>query len=298
MDPNSSRNHQLYCAAVGDQKVDYYVPKFERFDAGGSLLSWNWPAFFVTFLWLLYRRMYGLAVGYFFLLPFLFAVVLTVLVGTLGPNLGMIVYWPIALAAYFVVVPMFANAVYHWHVKRRLVSLANHAPSHDALVQRVIGQSSTGNVAVIVGGACIAGIFVLGILAAIAIPAYQDYVIRSQVVEGFTLSTPVKVAVAQSYESSGTWPTDLASAGLNEATYTGHYVSGVEVNDGVILIRYGNGANPKIAGHTVSLHPTLADGGNVEWSCGYAAGSATATDIPQKYLPRLCRAGETQVERL
>ena len=50
----------LYRAAVGPSKADFYAPKFQRFDEpGASKVSWNWPAFFVSFIWFLYRRMYG-----------------------------------------------------------------------------------------------------------------------------------------------------------------------------------------------------------------------------------------------
>ena len=66
MDSNSSQNEELYRAAVGESKAGYYVPLFYRFDQpGASRVSWNWPAFFVPFFWMLYRRMYGPGVRVF-----------------------------------------------------------------------------------------------------------------------------------------------------------------------------------------------------------------------------------------
>jgi hypothetical protein len=60
----------LYRAAVGEKKADFYVPKFVRFDRpGASRLSWNWPAFFVSFYWFLYRRMYATWAIYSLLIP-------------------------------------------------------------------------------------------------------------------------------------------------------------------------------------------------------------------------------------
>jgi Tfp pilus assembly major pilin PilA len=287
MERDPSRNEQLYRAAVGEKKADYYVPLFDRFDQGRSLVSWNWPAFFVTFFWLLYRRMYGLAVGYLLGLPLVLAFVLGALIAIFGQKVAVTLYYIGGIAVIFVIIPMFANAIYHWHIKRRIANLANHAPSEEALLQRVIGQSATAGLPVIIGIGCLAAVFVLGILAAIAIPAYQDYTIRSQIVEGLHLAASVKTAVAEAHAASSSWPADLQSLGL-DATPSGKYVSGVEVSDGTILIHYGNAANTKIAGHTLSLQPAEgADG--VEWTCGYSAGSEAQTDVEPKFLPLSCR---------
>jgi type IV pilus assembly protein PilA len=263
------------------------VPLFYRFDQGASRASWNWPSFFVTFFWLLYRRMYGLAVGYLLGLPIALALVLLVLVVIFGQALGALLYWVISFAVTFVIIPIFANAIYHWHVKRRIAALAVGAPSQDAVLQRVIGQSATAGLPVIVGVACLYAVFVVGVLAAIAIPAYQDYTIRSQVAEGLNLAATVKASVAQAYADSNDWPADLQSAGVT-ATPDGKYVDSIEVSDGTILVHYGKAANAKISGRTVSLHPVENTEG-VDWTCGYAAGSDTQTDIEPRYLPTGCR---------
>ena len=104
---------------------------------------------------------------------------------------------------------MFANAIYHWHIKRRIAALAVGAPSTDALQQRVIGQRPTAGLAAIVGVACVYAVFIFGVLAAIAIPAYQDYTIRSQVTEGLMLAAPLEASVAQAHVQSTSWPADL-----------------------------------------------------------------------------------------
>src|SRR5690349_20948780 len=136
MASNPSQTEDLYRAAVGEKKAGYYVPLFYRFDQpGASRASWNWPAFFVTFFWMLYRRMYGLAIGYLLLLPVVIAVLGLLLALVLGPQIGALLYYLMATGTAFVLVPMFANAIYHWHVKRRIAKLAADAPSHDALVQ-------------------------------------------------------------------------------------------------------------------------------------------------------------------
>jgi type IV pilus assembly protein PilA len=290
MDSNSSQNEELYRAAVGESKAGYYLPLFYRYDQpGGSRISWNWPALFVPLLWMIYRRMYGLAAGYFFLYPLALVFLLAIVSAVLGEAVGALFYW-LVLIGVRVLIAMFANAVYHWHVRKRVDKLALDAPSHEALVQRVIGQSS-GNAPVVVAVVGVGGIFMIGILAAIAIPAYQDYTIRSQVSEGLMLAAPIKASVAQAYAASGAWPVELENA-IDSA----RYVSSIEVSDGTILIRYGKAANSKISGQTLSLHPREVEGA-IKWDCGYGVGDgATQTDVAPKYLPRACR--EEQVERL
>lgn len=292
MDSNSSQNEELYRAAVGESKAGYYVPLFYRFDQpDGSRLSWNWPCFFVTFLWLLYRRMYGLAFGYLFLWPIALLIFFGVAVLVLGQVLGSLLYFALAIGGQFIVAPLFANAVYHWHVKKRIATLSNDAPSQAALLQRVIGAGSTASAPVIIGVVGVFGISMTGILAAIAIPAYQDYTIRSQVTEGLALAGPVKASIADAYATTGRWPTDLQGIGSQDAA---RYVESIDVSDGVILISYGRAANRLIAGHTLSLHPGVRGEQIVEWACGYAAGAAAQTDIAPKYLPSGCRAPQSE----
>src|ERR1700752_2837925 len=84
---------------------------------------------------------------------------------------------------------------------------------------------------------------IIGILAAIAIPAYQDYTIRSQVTEGLNLAGAVKAAVAETYADRGVWPVDNKAAGVVNAagagvTPNGKYVTGVTIDKGTITIAY------------------------------------------------------------
>src|SRR5688500_14087025 len=85
---------------------------------------------------------------------------------------------------------------------------------------------------------------IIGILAAIAIPAYQDYTVRSQVTEGLNLASAVKAGVAESFANTGTWPTGLTTAGGDNATPpSGKYVTSVTVGaGGAITITYGDQA--------------------------------------------------------
>ncbi|MGD8378108.1 MAG: pilin [Gammaproteobacteria bacterium] len=123
---------------------------------------------------------------------------------------------------------------------------------------------------------------IIGILAAIAIPAYQDYTIRSQVSEGLSLADGAKTAVAEFYTNRGAFPGSNASAGLAPSgSITGNYVSGVTTASGTITVTYGNTVNSKISGKTLVLS-ALDKGGSVAWTC-------KAGTIPSKYLPSSCR---------
>ena len=143
---------------------------------------------------------------------------------------------------------------------------------------------------------------IIGILAAIAIPAYQDYLIRSQVSEGLTMAAAAKASVSEFYANRGQWPASNSEAGLgNAGDIQGKYVSAITVTSGGITIDFGNEANAAhLAPNQLGLTPGASVNGDVIWRCGYSdppAGwnggttSATSgsTDVDGKYLPSTCR---------
>ena len=120
---------------------------------------------------------------------------------------------------------------------------------------------------------------IIGILAAIALPAYQDYTKRTHVSEGLTLAGGAKASVTEYFSSQGKFPSNNASAGLAAAAdIKGNAVTQVEVANGKITITY----NAKVDNSkTLELSPTTGAGG-VQWSC--KGGSVAA-----KYRPSNCR---------
>ena len=103
---------------------------------------------------------------------------------------------------------------------------------------------------------------IIGILAAIAIPAYQDYTIRAQVSEGLNLSAGAKAAVTEFFQDQGTLPTDNAEAGIEAANViTGKYVVSVAVAAGVITVTYGGDVNAAVTaaggGHGTYIPATI-----------------------------------------
>ena len=135
-------------------------------------------------------------------------------------------------------------------------------------------------------------IAIIGILAAIAIPAYQDYTIRSKVSEGLALAGAAKLAVAETYDSTGSMPNGNASFGLPAAgSISGNYVSQISVattgSSGVITILYkaSVGGNPTAGGKEITLTPDTSSIGAMGWTCA----SGTSNVMPNKYLPATCR---------
>ena len=126
-------------------------------------------------------------------------------------------------------------------------------------------------------------IAIIAILAAIAIPAYQDYTIRAQASEGSNIVSSAKLAVAQTYDETGVFPTSNAEAGLAAAgSIQGNYVASVTVgNAGQITALYGNQANPELDGDTLIFVPN-DEGGSISWAC--STGTLDAT-----YRPAACR---------
>ncbi|MBN2854852.1 MAG: pilin [Halothiobacillaceae bacterium] len=136
-------------------------------------------------------------------------------------------------------------------------------------------------------------IAIIGILAAIAIPAYQDYLVRSQVSEGLSLADGAKTALAEFAGNTGTWPSNNASAGLaTAASITGNYVSSLNVGatPGQIQVTFSSTApqkanaaiNNKIL--TISAYTTA---GSVKFRC--SPNGVNSTTVDNKYLPSTCR---------
>ncbi|MBH5798088.1 pilin [Neisseria meningitidis] len=148
-------------------------------------------------------------------------------------------------------------------------------------------------------------IAIVGILAAVALPAYQDYTARAQVSEAILLAEGQKSAVTEYYLNHGTWPKNNTSAGVaSSSKIKGKYVEKVEVANGVITAEMkSSGVNKEIKGKKLSLWAKRQDG-SVKWFCGQPvtrdAPNASADDavkadtaangkIDTKHLPSTCR---------
>ena len=271
----------LLAAYVGPKNADYYARCFARFKTTNSTVSWNWPAFFLASLWFLYRKMWLYAFGYWLVMPVVLVVLSVFAEQLVGEAASSILYNASYLLIAFVLAPMFANRLYYGHAQskvNKVVAITSSPEQQSIEAARVGGTSNV--VLVVVPFILIA---VLGILAAIAIPAYQDYTIRAQVSEGLNLSGGVKAAVAELYIDTGEVANDNAHARLSPASeITGKYVTSVAVDRGDIVITYGFGAHTVIAGKTILLTFDNRTEDQVNWTC-------SSSEIAGKHLPAACR---------
>lgn len=120
---------------------------------------------------------------------------------------------------------------------------------------------------------------IIGILAAVAIPAYQDYTIRAKVTEGLSLASAGKTAVSEYYAANGGLPADNSAAGMADSeSISGNSVDNVEVTSGTITVTFSAAT---INGQQITLVPNTS-GGKVVWDC-------SGGNLESKYRPSSCR---------
>lgn len=142
---------------------------------------------------------------------------------------------------------------------------------------------------------------IIGILASIAIPAYQDYTIRAQVVESFSITGELKLSIKDFYKDRGRFPSTNDEAGVPAAEHLiGNYVEKVEVVDGAMHVEFGNYVNSNLEGQTLTIRPIFVSESPtspISWSCGYRnppegmeAVGEDRTTLQNKHLPSSCRS--------
>ena len=164
------------------------------------------------------------------------------------------------------------------------------------------GKRPPPNTAGVVILTCLVPLVTTGILAAIAIPAYQDYTIRAQVTVGLNMASGPKAAVMEVFGRTRAAPANRLEAGLsaNKTDAAGSYVESVDVANGTVVVTYGRSANAAIAGGVLALRPYVMPDNSVAWRCGQgpvpggavpmdAGATPFTTDIMARYLPSACR---------
>ncbi len=191
--------HQDLAAFIGEKNTAYYLERFRRIDTGGRG-GWHWPAFFFTSAWLLYRKMWLLALVYIIGLPILMVILSTLL--ALGGNevLSEFMYMAYTAATFFVL-PFFVNKAYYAKARSRIEKIHTSGLGNELCEQAIAkagGTSMLGVLAFLV--------LPIGILAAIAIPAYQDYTIRAEVAEGRADALPAQERSTGIFGDAGDLP--------------------------------------------------------------------------------------------
>jgi type IV pilus assembly protein PilA len=138
---------------------------------------------------------------------------------------------------------------------------------------------------------------IVGILSALAFPAYQNYTMRAQVTEGLSLADGWKAAIGEYYASYGTWPSQGDLSGTTQSV--GKYVSSITVNSGMIQITYGGSqANQNLTG-MLTMVPYTSNNDDILWQCGLAPAPTgtiavgavpadTGTTLTVQQLPAAC----------
>ena len=280
--PNLADNseEQDWADFIGPNGTDYYLERFRRLGSGGTL-SWHWPSFFLTIGWLFYRKFWLIGVLYLFALPILFSFLVALLAEAFSAT-GILVAYALYFGFIFLVVPLFANRLYPAKARRKIAKIDAQAYAESER-REVLTRAGGTNLpmAIII---TLIPIGFVGLLAAISIPAYNDYTIRAQVSEGFALAGPAKAAIAEYYQAADAWPADNQAAGLDSAAaMRGTYVESVLIDSGVIVVTYGGeSAHEALQGKQLILNPDADLLPAIEWIC-------YSPDIPSKHLPAMCR---------
>jgi type IV pilus assembly protein PilA len=139
---------------------------------------------------------------------------------------------------------------------------------------------------------------IVGILASLAIAAYQTYTVRSQVSEALALASGAKVSIVDAYSKERVLPAGRIEAGMSPdpTDSRGPYITGLDVVNGRLDLTFGNQVHPEIAARTLSLTPYRANDDSILWRCGNAPpppGTELVQHLPPtvepRYLPSACR---------
>jgi hypothetical protein len=268
---SASVDEAAWKAAIGSDSGGYY---FDQFAGVGSIRRWHWPAFFVTWYWLLYRKMWGWAVGYF-LLPYVLLVVLSV-VAAIAPTAAAMLGLLYVLGLFFGP-PMLANSLYHSHCAKSIRSVKTGSATREQVLARLEARGGTSAIALILVG-LLGGVTVIGVLAAVSIPAYQDYTVRAKTTEAYKAGQELARVVGLAYEASGAIPQSLDR--FPQADALPRIVQSVEIDPGNGVISMRLELPGQVSG-TMQLVPEIANGKHVYWHC--------ETDLRRGYVPQACR---------
>ena len=270
-------DEEAWDAVVGHAGAPYYGRHFERLAHGGSG-GWHWPALFITWFWMLYRKMWVPA-----LLYVVAYIGVSIFVSALVPASPMFAgVVSLAWTAFWLIgPPLLANRWYYKHCLEKIRVVRARGGSKDQTLARLEAVGGTSNIAVIILAIVVIGFFGIGILAAIALPQYQSYVMKARVAEAMPLANEVTAAVGRQYEQTGTLLTQGdVDAIVAHSAFHPRSVTAVELDDvhATVTLHIATGAR---AGGSIQYALTADNNRHPTWTC-------SSEDL-KRYLPASCQ---------
>jgi type II secretory pathway pseudopilin PulG len=266
----------FYKAIIGPKNQAYYLRHFQRFDAKGKAgITWHWPAFFVTFLWLLYRKMW-LHAMLEWLLPVIVIIPVVIIAATLGEP-GTYVAVLLYIAVVTLLPPLFANALYYRHCKKIIAESRVSSPDLQWQLGQLSGKGGTSN-GVMIFFLIFVFIAIIGILAAIAIPQFVLFKNKAAVSQAVYTGKSATEHVTNYYLQNKGLPSNIEETGFNNPLPQSVKKIRLDSQTGVITVTMANQLNDK----SLLFSPYTNTDNQIVWKC-------SSNDINEVYLPNECK---------
>ena len=290
-----AHSREFFQAVIGDKHQDYYASAFQRFDRNGKTgISWNWAAFFTTFLWLMCRRMDNKAVIYILLhwlcgllMVIIIVMILAVFDDKVIANLLIRAMISLYILAWWLLPPLYANALYYHHCNKKITNTKKWLPDRQEqldLLRRTGGVSKKG----LFGGVllCLAAFFFM----AVGLDVDRDYKTRAWFSKAATFGGAAAGFIARYHDQHQAFPDSLAQAGFSETPPDS--VKSITVNrqNGIVIITMattpssvtGIFSSDPFKDKKLLLVPSHNENNGFIWKC-------MSHEIPERAFHAACR---------
>lgn len=273
----SITHEQELAALIGPNNQQWYLQRFTQLAQGGSSLGWHWPALFFPFFWLLYRKMWLIALIY--LIAPMLAVFLMrpieISATHINPLLGSLI--PLGTGLLIKLLPpLLATRLYYHHCMRKLARLQQQEPDSRQRLARLHASGGTSSIVLVVLPLLL--IAILGILAAIALPAYQEYTLRAKLQMALSEAQGITQQLDSYYQSHHQLPDSLNTIGYQPVAASGLEKLDYDAEQGLLLVT-PHFNNVQVGALRLSARE---ENGQLRWQC-------EGIDVRPKLLPPSCR---------
>jgi len=269
---------EAWSAFLGDANRDYYMYSFSCL-ANGERGGWNWGAFFLRWYWMLYRKMWLAAVLWYFV-PTVITILVLLVCAAVSPKL--IPLGVLACFVYYLALPgLKGNAWYYKLCQSKIRSVRARGGSKDQMLARLEAAGGTSNI-IFIFMALLALIAGIGILAAVALPAYQGYTVKAKVVDALPVAMDVANAVGKHYEETGQLPAQFDVDGyVLQAAHRSKAVNGIDLDSRSATLTVHLSGVP--GDGSFQLVPSSDNNHHLSWTC-------TSSEKMSRFMPASCRS--------